>query len=75
MISSSPRTFQPVSLGSKPIHRIALAPLTRLRNTPNVQVPQSHLAPEYYAQRASNIDGASGLLITEATFIAREAGG
>jgi hypothetical protein len=46
----------------------ALAPLTRLRNIPDEQTP-TDLAEEYYSQRASK----DGLLITEATFIARGA--
>ena len=67
----SSRVFTPISIGPKQIQqRIALAPLTRLRNESGTQVP-TYLAPIYYGQRASP----GGLLITEATFIAREAGG
>lgn len=49
-------------------HRVALAPLTRFR-APNHTV--GDLQATYYGQRASK----GGLLITEATFIAAEAGG
>lgn len=52
------------------IHRVALAPLTRMRNTPGGQAP-TDMAVEYYAQRASE----GGLLITEAAFISKAAGG
>ncbi|EEU34904.1 uncharacterized protein NECHADRAFT_39670 [Fusarium vanettenii 77-13-4] len=65
------RLFQPLAVG--PIttkHRIVMAPLTRFRADDN-HVP-SDLAPEYYGQRAS-VPGT--LLISEATFISREAGG
>lgn len=75
MAPSTSRLFTPVQLGGRPVHRVALAPLTRLRNSEGTQIPQADLAPEYYAQRASSIEGNPGLLITEATFIAREAGG
>jgi NADPH2 dehydrogenase len=69
------RLEQPVTLAAgspyaTKIHRVALAPLTRMRNTPGTQAP-TELAVEYYSQRASK----NGLLITEATFIAEEAGG
>ncbi|KAL8280454.1 hypothetical protein RQP46_007102 [Phenoliferia psychrophenolica] len=69
-MASTSRVFEPVSLGGKKIHRVALAPLTRLRAIPDKQV-HTDLAATYYGQRASE----GGLLITEATFIAREAGG
>ncbi len=46
-----------------------MAPLTRMRAIKN-QTP-NELMVEYYAQRASK----GGLLVTEATFIAKEAGG
>ena len=49
-------------------HRIALAPLTRLRTRPEA-VPEEYV-PEYYSQRSS--DG--GFLISEATLIAQETG-
>lgn len=84
------RLFQPLKLGRAQLeHRVAvsvcldrpviircdfideytqLAPLTRFR-APNHVV--SDLQATYYAQRASK----GGLLITEATFISKEAGG
>jgi hypothetical protein len=70
------RLTQPVTLGlnsasPQTIHRIAMAPLTRMRNQDGTQAPKTELAPEYYQQRASK----NGLLITEATFISEEAGG
>jgi 2,4-dienoyl-CoA reductase-like NADH-dependent reductase (Old Yellow Enzyme family) len=52
------------------VHRVALAPLTRFRNTPGTQAP-TDMSVEYYSQRASK----GGILITEATFISEEAGG
>ncbi|KZV90710.1 FMN-linked oxidoreductase [Exidia glandulosa HHB12029] len=51
-------------------HRVVLAPLTRLRNSPD-HVP-SDLSVEYYRQRSS-VPGT--LLITEGTIIAPSAGG
>ena len=70
-MTSSSRVFEPVSLGGKTLnHRLAMAPLTRLRAIPDKQV-LTDLTATYYGQRASE----GGLLITEATFIAREAGG
>lgn len=65
----SARLFKTIPLGGgrHQIHRLALAPLTRLRAGEGTNVP-SPLAVEYYAQRAA----AGTLEITEATFIARE---
>ncbi|KAL9546250.1 hypothetical protein MBANPS3_006753 [Mucor bainieri] len=61
---SSQTLFSPIKVGVNNLkHRVVLAPLARFRATPD--------AVEYYKQRAS--DG--GLLITEATFISRLAGG
>lgn len=51
-------------------HRIAMAPLTRFRA--NKDHVHGDLALEYYTQRAS-VPGT--LVITEATYIAKEAGG
>lgn len=63
------RVWSPLRLGSQTLkHRIAMAPLTRFR-AENGVVTDMHA--EYYSQRATN----GGLLITEATFIAYEAGG
>lgn len=62
--------YSPLKVGNMQLqHRVAMAPLTRLRSpkhTPNA------LVEEYYEQRAS-VPGT--LLITEATFIRPEAGG
>lgn len=52
-------------------HRIVLAPLTRLRNTPS-QVPIPDVVKEYYSQRAST---PGTLLISEAVFISPKAAG
>ncbi|WVQ85654.1 hypothetical protein IAT38_007820 [Cryptococcus sp. DSM 104549] len=63
--------FQPIKAGSTDLkHRIVLAPMGRLRATQKTGVPSKEAAL-YYAQRAS--DG--GLLISEGTVIAPEAGG
>ncbi|GAA5846945.1 hypothetical protein JCM11251_006157 [Rhodosporidiobolus azoricus] len=68
---SPTRAFTPVQLGSLNLeHRIALAPLSRFRNVPDKQKP-TDLAAEYYGQRASK----GAFLLTETTFISREAGG
>lgn len=65
-----PKLFQPIDIGSTSLkHRVVMAPLTRLRNS--LEGVPSDMAAEYYEQRAS--DG--GLIITEATFVAEEAGG
>jgi len=61
--------FTPLALGPYTLpNRLAMAPLTRNRSTPE-GVPQP-LNVEYYRQRAS-----AGLIITEATCIAPEAVG
>ncbi|EPQ49950.1 NADH flavin oxidoreductase, partial [Gloeophyllum trabeum ATCC 11539] len=63
--------FQPKQVGEITVqHRIVLAPLTR--NRANKEHVHGDLAVEYYSQRAS-MPGT--LLITEATYIARKAGG
>ena len=70
--SAVPKLFQPIKVGDLTLaHRVVLAPLTRFRHTkfghaalPNVK--------EYYAQRGST---PGTLLISEATFIAPQAGG
>ena len=62
--------FKPARIGKCNLsHRIALAPLTRLR-VDDSGVPSDY-TPLYYQQRASN----GGLLISEATLPAKEAGG
>ena len=62
--------FKGIALGEHQLrHRIAMAPLTRLRvDQDGVPAPYT---PLYYSQRAS----AGGLIITEATLPAQEAGG
>ncbi|ORY26791.1 hypothetical protein BCR39DRAFT_540246 [Naematelia encephala] len=70
-VTAASRLFEPITVGAIPLkHRVVLAPLTRLRANKETGVP-SDLAIEYYRQRAS--DG--GLLISEGTMIAQEAGG
>ncbi|RPD62527.1 NADH:flavin oxidoreductase/NADH oxidase [Lentinus tigrinus ALCF2SS1-7] len=66
-----PALFQPILVGNiKLLHRVILAPQTRLRNSAE-HVP-TDLGLEFYSQRAS-IPGT--LLVTEATFIAPQASG
>ncbi|GJJ08504.1 hypothetical protein Clacol_002722 [Clathrus columnatus] len=66
------RLFEPLKLGTITLqHRIALAPLTRCRAALS-HVHNATLAKEYYAQRGSE---PGTLLITEATFISKGAGG
>lgn len=61
---TEPKLFSPITVGNHRLsHRIALAPLTRLRNTED-GVPQAHCV-EYYKQRATD----NGLLISEAARI------
>lgn len=64
------KLFTPLKLGNVQLqHRIAMAPLTRFRADDNhVPLP---FVKEYYAQRGS-VPGTQ--IITEATFIAQEAG-
>ncbi|KAI0827754.1 NADH:flavin oxidoreductase/NADH oxidase [Trametes gibbosa] len=68
---STPALFQPIQVGDiKLAHRVAFAPLTRFRaDTAHVH---TDLGVEHYKQRAS-VPGT--LLITEATYIAAQAGG
>ncbi|KAI0630096.1 NADH:flavin oxidoreductase/NADH oxidase [Trametes polyzona] len=69
--STTPALFQPIQVGDITLgHRVVLAPLTRYR-ADNEHVP-TDLGLEYYRQRAS-VPGT--LLITEATYIAPQAGG
>lgn len=71
-MASSSRLFQPLKVGRGELsHRIAMAPLTRFR-ADDAHVPMASLVPEYYAQR-SCVPGT--LLVSEATFIAPQAGG
>lgn len=67
----SSRLFKPLKVGNITLqHRIAMAPLTRFRATPD-HVPTPILA-EYYSQRGS-VPGT--LLVSEATFISAAHGG
>ncbi|WVQ86213.1 hypothetical protein IAT38_008381 [Cryptococcus sp. DSM 104549] len=62
--------FQNTSVGDVDLaHRVVLAPLTRRRA--DAEGVLGWLGEEYYRQRASH----GGLLITEATLVAEEAGG
>uniref|UniRef100_K3WA76 NADH:flavin oxidoreductase/NADH oxidase N-terminal domain-containing protein n=1 Tax=Globisporangium ultimum (strain ATCC 200006 / CBS 805.95 / DAOM BR144) TaxID=431595 RepID=K3WA76_GLOUD len=65
--SSAIKLFTPLTLGGKNpvqlLHRVAMAPLTRLRSGEE-GIPPS-FAAKYYAQRATN----GGLIIAEATSI------
>lgn len=64
--------FKPLKLGrSELLNRLALAPLTRFR-ADSSHVPLQPMVAEYYSQRASS---PGTLLISEATFIAPQAGG
>jgi NADPH2 dehydrogenase len=70
-MSATPKLFNPAKVGNITLaHRVVLAPLTRFR----ADKTHTHtgLAVEHYAQRAA-VKGT--LLITEATFIAPQAGG
>jgi len=67
----TPALFKPIKVGRLTLqHRVVLAPLTRFRAYGS-HVPGPHQA-SYYSQRSS-VSGS--LLITEATFISRDAGG
>ncbi|KAL4947342.1 FMN-linked oxidoreductase [Aspergillus filifer] len=70
-ITTKTTLFTPVKMGSTTLqHRIAMAPLTRLRATPT-RIP-TPLMKDYYAQRAS-VPGT--LLITEGTLVSHAASG
>ncbi|CAO3646952.1 unnamed protein product [Mucor fragilis] len=69
-MSSSQALFSPIKVGTNTLkHRVVLAPMTRFRAT--LEAVPTDLQAKYYEQRAS--DG--GLLVSEATFISRLAGG
>ncbi|KAL1690560.1 hypothetical protein GGG16DRAFT_55350 [Schizophyllum commune] len=69
---STPKLFQPAQVGDLTLaHRVVLAPLTRFRHTDLSHVALPNVK-EYYAQRGST---PGTLLISEATFIAPQAGG
>ncbi|KAJ7348519.1 hypothetical protein DFH08DRAFT_914338 [Mycena albidolilacea] len=72
MSFSTPRLFEPITVGTAALqHRVVLAPLTRYKAS-ETHVPYLPLVAKYYSQRASK---PGSLLITEATFIAPQAGG
>ncbi|KAJ6550041.1 hypothetical protein B0H19DRAFT_1160274 [Mycena capillaripes] len=72
MSSTTPKLFAPIQVGPAALqHRVVLAPLTRYKAS-KAHVPYLPLVAEYYGQRASK---PGTLLITEATFIAAQAGG
>ncbi|HEX4182477.1 MAG TPA: alkene reductase, partial [Caulobacteraceae bacterium] len=65
------KLFMPIRVGALDLdHRVVLAPLTRMRSEMPGNVPGPAMA-EYYSQRATP----GGLLIAEATFIARQGNG
>ncbi|KAK7398037.1 hypothetical protein QQX98_012602 [Neonectria punicea] len=69
--SQSTKLFTPTEVGVLDLqHRVVMAPLTRKRAEAGSGIPADFTA-EYYAQRAS----LGGLLISEGTSIAEEAGG
>lgn len=71
MSSSISSLFQPLPVGAINVqHRVVMAPLTRFRA--NKDHIHGELAKTYYEQRAS-VPGT--LIISEATFIAPQAGG
>jgi NADPH2 dehydrogenase len=71
MSSSVSSLFQPIRVGAANVqHRVVMAPLTRFRA--NKDHIHGDLAKTYYEQRAS-VPGT--LIISEATFIAPQAGG
>jgi NADPH2 dehydrogenase len=71
-MSSTPALFSPLRVGAIELkHRVVLAPLTRYRSTKKGHVPHDFVKT-YYGQRGST---PGTLLITEATFIAPQAGG
>ncbi|RSL92926.1 hypothetical protein CEP52_013547 [Fusarium oligoseptatum] len=70
-VSKTTKLFAPIKVGAVDLqHRVVLAPLTRRRADAATAVP-ADWAAEYYAQRSSP----GGLLVSEGTFIAEEAGG
>jgi N-ethylmaleimide reductase len=65
------KLFTPTRIGALDLnHRVVLAPLTRMRADMPGNVPGAAMV-EYYGQRASQ----GGLLISEATFVARQGNG
>ncbi|KAJ7157621.1 NADH:flavin oxidoreductase/NADH oxidase [Mycena crocata] len=69
-MSSNSALFRPIQVGDVELrHRVVLAPSTQFRSNGDVPSP---IMAEYYAQRGST---PGTLLIAEATFIAKKAGG
>lgn len=65
--------FKPIKVGNMNLtQRVTMAPLTRMRALYPNNVPNSDLALEYYDQRSK---AESTLIITEASFISKQAGG
>ena len=59
-----PALFDPITVGDLKLpNRVIMAPLTRMRATPESRVPNALMA-EYYAQRAS-----AGMILSEATSV------
>ncbi|KAM0563574.1 hypothetical protein ACHAPJ_001298 [Fusarium lateritium] len=70
-VEETTKLFSPTTVGNLELkHRVVLAPLTRRRADEATAVPPDY-SVQYYAQRSSP----GGLLISEGTFIAHEAGG
>lgn len=71
-MAQTSKLFKPLKLGrSELLNRLALAPMTRFR-ADDSHVPLQPMVTEYYSQRASS---PGTFLLTEATFIAPQAGG
>lgn len=69
--SATSKLFTPIKVGKAILQqRIAMAPMTRLRNDKH-HVPMDIVA-DHFAQRGSS---PGTLLITDATYIAQKAGG
>ena len=67
-LNPNSRLWKAVRLGQLELkHRVGMAPLTRYRAVNHIPNP---LMANYYAQRSTQ----GGLLISEATFISKEAG-
>lgn len=72
-MSFDARLFDSIQVGRLHLgHRVVMCPLTRYRATKKSHVPVLPLMKKYYAQRASH---PGTFLISEATFIAPQAGG
>jgi N-ethylmaleimide reductase len=65
------KLFEPIRIGAFDLnHRVVLAPLTRMRAEMPGNIPGAAMV-DYYEQRASK----GGLLIAEATYVARQGNG